>query len=122
MDNDALFNEYSQKHETEGKKKIAHVKISNTSRQQITYNSRNSTINSAQCLTADQIALGTELERDCFPRLQLGIYRLSDRSWRHMENSRRNSITPFLLELERQFLHFLELLFCRQNGRPGQRY
>ncbi|GBM70300.1 hypothetical protein AVEN_262518-1 [Araneus ventricosus] len=59
MENDALFHEYSRKHEEEVERKTALVTISNTSRQQLTNNNSNSTIKSAQRLTADQFRRDT---------------------------------------------------------------
>ncbi|GBM19062.1 hypothetical protein AVEN_230262-1 [Araneus ventricosus] len=45
-------------------KRTVFAQTSNTSRQQIANNNRNSSNSSNQCLTADQLAMRTRLERD----------------------------------------------------------
>ncbi|GBM86726.1 hypothetical protein AVEN_191883-1 [Araneus ventricosus] len=62
MEKDVLFKEYSRKQEAQTTKKAVLVQR-NIRRQQITNNNRNSTNNSAQRLTADQVALRTRLQR-----------------------------------------------------------
>ncbi|GBL90338.1 hypothetical protein AVEN_178792-1 [Araneus ventricosus] len=64
MDNDALFNEYSRKHEAKVTRKNALEQISSTSRQQITNNNSNNMNKSSHRLTADQLALRAKLQRE----------------------------------------------------------
>ncbi|GBL92697.1 hypothetical protein AVEN_119093-1 [Araneus ventricosus] len=56
--------EYSGKHEAHVTVKTALAQISSTSKQQITNYNSNSTNNSSQRLTADQLAKRTSLQRD----------------------------------------------------------
>ncbi|GBM44797.1 hypothetical protein AVEN_148299-1 [Araneus ventricosus] len=67
---------FQKSRSTESKKKAALARISIASRQAITNNDRDNTINSNQRLTADQIALRTELRRDYYALSSSGIYTL----------------------------------------------
>ncbi|GBO33518.1 hypothetical protein AVEN_3473-1 [Araneus ventricosus] len=71
IENDALFQEYSRKHEAQVTRETVRIQITITRRQKATINNRNSTNNSTQCLTADQFVLRakrsstrTRLQRD----------------------------------------------------------
>ncbi|GBL75666.1 hypothetical protein AVEN_154978-1 [Araneus ventricosus] len=52
------------------------LQIINISRQQLTNNNGHSTINGAQRITADQLALRTKLQRDSCVSVPMGIYSL----------------------------------------------
>ncbi|GBO46508.1 hypothetical protein AVEN_257599-1 [Araneus ventricosus] len=81
-------------------KTTAIAQINNTSSQQITNDNSNNTNNSAQRLTVDQLAIKTRLQIDS--SFALYLY-LSDRMRRHIEISRRYSISPFLVEIGPKF-------------------
>ncbi|GBM20998.1 hypothetical protein AVEN_9698-1 [Araneus ventricosus] len=80
MENDALFQEYSRKHEAQMTRGSAFVQISSINRQQITNNNSNSTFSAVRRLSSSQLALWTKLQRD------------SRRSNEKTSNSRRHSL------------------------------
>ncbi|GBL80593.1 hypothetical protein AVEN_225277-1 [Araneus ventricosus] len=87
MENDALFTNIQERRNTGKRKNTAFAQFSNTSKQQITNNNRNSTNNNAQRLAADQLAMRTRLQRDSsrfedVPRRILlpNIYSVPDRA------------------------------------------
>ncbi|GBM70003.1 hypothetical protein AVEN_155709-1 [Araneus ventricosus] len=78
MKNDALLHEYSRNYEVQVTRKTELVQISNRSRQQIPNDNRNNTINSAQRLTADHLALQTAFQRVPYSSQKVGYLWLSE--------------------------------------------
>ncbi|GBN06703.1 hypothetical protein AVEN_228857-1 [Araneus ventricosus] len=71
MENDALLQGYSRKHEAQLTSETSLVQISSTSRQKITNNNRNSTKNSLQRSTANQFALRADSKEIILPGFRL---------------------------------------------------
>ncbi|GBM23003.1 hypothetical protein AVEN_172346-1 [Araneus ventricosus] len=80
MENDALFHEYSRKHGAHITRKTALVQISETSRQKVIDNNRNTTSNSAKRLKADQFALRADSKEILLLFEHTVIYSLLDRT------------------------------------------
>ncbi|GBM04550.1 hypothetical protein AVEN_178947-1 [Araneus ventricosus] len=125
MENDALFHEYSRKHEAQVTSKTKLPQISNTSKQKITNNNSNSTNNSDQRLIADQLAVSKNI---IFPSFEhAGIYSLPDRPLRHMESSGEIRISAPMRDrtlipaYSRTIILSPYLSQSLQNGSPGQR-